>query len=73
MKKKGGILLIILIAAVALTFFINKPPQTIKITTVGTTPYDLELTDINKNSIKLSDLKGSVVLINFWATVRIVR
>jgi cytochrome c biogenesis protein CcmG/thiol:disulfide interchange protein DsbE len=67
MKKKGFILLIILIA-VALTFFITKPPQTTKITTVGNTPYDLELTNINKNRIKLSDLKGSVVLVNFWAT-----
>jgi len=68
MKKKGFILLIILLIAVALTFSITKPPQTAKITTVGGTPYDLELTDINKKRINLSDLKGSVVLVNFWAT-----
>jgi cytochrome c biogenesis protein CcmG, thiol:disulfide interchange protein DsbE len=68
MKKKGIILLIIFIAAVALTFSITKPPQTTKITSVGSKPYDLELTDINKNRIKLTDLKGSVVLVNFWAT-----
>lgn len=68
MKKKGLILITILIAALALTFSITKPPKTTTITAVGSTPYNLELTDINKNRINLSDLKGSVVLVNFWAT-----
>jgi len=33
---------------------------------LGSTPPDFELSDINGNLYKLSDLKGKVVLIDFW-------
>jgi len=70
MKKKGLILLIIFVAAVAVFFFIFKTPQTTKVTLTetGSAPPDFELTDINNNRIKIAELKGSVVLVNFWAT-----
>lgn len=70
MKKKGLILLIIFVAAAAVLFSMFKTPQTTKVTLteIGSTPPDFELTDVNNNRIKLADFKGSVVLVNFWAT-----
>jgi thiol-disulfide isomerase/thioredoxin len=35
---------------------------------IGSAPQDFELIDMNNNRIKLSDIRGSVVFINFWAT-----
>ena len=40
----------------------NKPIQT------GSTAPDFALTDIDGNTVQLSDLKGKVVCIDFWAT-----
>lgn len=46
----------------------NRIIQKEKITVVGTPASDFELMDTNGNLWKLSDLKGKVVFINFWAT-----
>lgn len=35
---------------------------------VGSTPPDFSAKDINGQAVKLSDLKGKVVLLDFWAT-----
>jgi peroxiredoxin len=35
---------------------------------VGSTPPDFSAQDINGRAVKLSDLKGKVVLLDFWAT-----
>jgi peroxiredoxin len=35
---------------------------------VGSTPPDFAAKDINGQAVKLSDLKGRVVLLDFWAT-----
>ena len=35
---------------------------------VGSTPPDFSATDISGQAVKLSDLKGQVVLLDFWAT-----
>src|SRR5512140_3757709 len=35
---------------------------------VGSTPPDFSAQDINGQAVKLSDLKGKVVLLDFWAT-----
>jgi thiol-disulfide isomerase/thioredoxin len=69
-KKKGLVLLIIFVAAVAVFFITFKTPQTTRVTLteIGSAPPNFELTDINNKSVKISDLKGSVVLVNFWAT-----
>jgi thiol-disulfide isomerase/thioredoxin len=49
-------------------FFIIRPSHGPKITTVGSEAPDLQVTDISENRRRLSDMKGSVVFINFWAT-----
>ena len=39
-----------------------------EIITIGSTVPDIELMDANQNKLNLSELKGSVVFIHFWAT-----
>jgi len=67
-KFKTPILLIILVFGIIVAFFIIRPSHGPKITTVGSEAPDLQLTDISGNRLRLSDMKGSVVFINFWAT-----
>ena len=68
MNKKGVALLIILVAVAAIIFSISKPKQKISgITTAGAVP-DFSLVDSENHQLKLSDLRGSVVFLNFWAT-----
>lgn len=68
MKAKKLVLIIILVAGIAIAFLTTNPSRTPERITVGNIPHDFELMDINKNKIKLSDMKGSVVFLNFWAT-----
>lgn len=68
MKKKALILLIILLSGIAITFLIIRHQYRPEIITIGSVAPDIELIDINKNKIKLSELRGAVVFINFWAT-----
>lgn len=68
MKNKVFIFLIIILSGIAIAFFIVRHQYSPRITTVGSVAPDIELIDINKNTLKLSELKGSVVFINFWAT-----
>lgn len=68
MKNKVFIFLIIILSGIAIAFFIVRHQYSPRITTVGSIAPDIELIDINKNTLKLSELKGSVVFINFWAT-----
>jgi cytochrome c biogenesis protein CcmG, thiol:disulfide interchange protein DsbE len=67
-KAKKLVLIIILVAGIAIAFLTMNPSRTPERITVGNIPHDFELMDINKNKIKLSDMKGSVVFLNFWAT-----
>jgi len=67
-KNKVFIFLIIILSGIAIAFFIVRHQYSPRITTVGSVAPDIELIDINKNTLKLSELKGSVVFINFWAT-----
>jgi thiol-disulfide isomerase/thioredoxin len=48
--------------------FTIKPVRSPKTAYVGSITHDFELLDLNRNRISLSDMKGSVVFINFWAT-----
>jgi thiol-disulfide isomerase/thioredoxin len=66
LKNKAFILLIILLSGITIAFLIIRPSP--EITTIGSVAPDIELIDINKNKIKLSELRGAVVFINFWAT-----
>lgn len=66
MKNKALILLIILL--LGFTFFIVRHQYAPRKTAIGVEAPEIELTDIQKTRLKLSELKGSVVFINFWAT-----
>jgi cytochrome c biogenesis protein CcmG/thiol:disulfide interchange protein DsbE len=57
-----------MLSGIAIGFLILRHQYGPGITTVGSMAPDIELVDINKNTLKLSELRGSVVLINFWAT-----
>lgn len=57
-----------MLSGIAIGFFILRHQHGPGITTVGSMAPDIELIDINKNTLKISELKGSVVFINFWAT-----
>lgn len=68
--RKGVILFFVLIIGIASVFFLLKtgsePVKEKAIT--GLLSPDFELIDIDGKTWRLSDLKGKVVLVNFWAT-----
>jgi cytochrome c biogenesis protein CcmG/thiol:disulfide interchange protein DsbE len=68
MKNKAFILLIILLSGIIMASLIIRHRYSPVMIALGSAAPDIEFTDINKNKINLSDLKGSVVMINFWAT-----
>lgn len=68
MKSKTLILLILIFFGTAIAFYILRHQYTPSTTRVGLPAPDVELTDTYKNTLKLSELKGFVILINFWAT-----
>jgi thiol-disulfide isomerase/thioredoxin len=67
-KKKSLILLIVISFGIIIALISVKPARSPKITAVGSAAPDFELVDLSSNRIRLADLKGSVVFINFWAT-----
>jgi peroxiredoxin len=68
MKSKALILIIIFVVGIAIAFLMIEHQYSPVIITIGSTAPDIELIDSNQNTLKLSELKGSVVFINFWAT-----
>ena len=69
MRHKGIILLIVFIAGIALTYFLAGKQESLKRkATIGLSAPDFELQDLQGKIWRLSDLKGKVVLVNFWAT-----
>ena len=68
MKYKGLILVIVI--AICLAVFILLPKEKIyeEIAAVGKPAPAVELKDADGNLWKLSDLRGKVVFLNFWAT-----
>ncbi|HEY47910.1 MAG TPA: redoxin domain-containing protein [Anaerolineae bacterium] len=50
------------------TQFIEQEPEAISLPFRGYLAPDFELTDLNGDINRLSDFRGNVVLINFWAT-----
>jgi cytochrome c biogenesis protein CcmG/thiol:disulfide interchange protein DsbE len=67
-KTKPLILLAIIVCAAVIAFLIIRPAPVPKVNTVGSEVADFDLSGINNNKVKLSDMRGSVVLVNFWAT-----
>jgi len=69
LKNKTLILLIILFSGIIISFFLFKYQyKPTRIVAIGSAVPDIELIDLNNNKLNISELKGSVVFINFWAT-----
>ncbi len=68
MKYKGVILIIIIAIAVAALIFLPDEKSYKAVAAVGKPAPEFELKDANGDLWRLSDLRGKVVFINFWAT-----
>ncbi len=68
MKYKKLILVILIAIAITALIFLPEKRLFREVAAVGSPAPDFELRDTNGNLWKLSDLKGKVVFINFWAT-----
>jgi len=67
-KNKTFILLIIIFCGVIVASLMLRQRPAVTIAKIGNPAPDVELIDINKNKVRLSELNGSVVFVNFWAT-----
>jgi peroxiredoxin len=67
-KYKGLILVIVIAACLAVLFLLPKEKRYEEIAAVGKQAPAIELKDADGNLWKLSDLRGKVVFLNFWAT-----
>ena len=69
-----GLVLIVVIALVGASVYLvssssSRPPsEWVKSVVVGDLAPDFQLEDTKGNKVTLSDLRGKVVLVNFWAT-----
>lgn len=61
--------MIILFSGIIIAFFLFRHQyNTTRIPAIGGVAPNIELIDFNNNRLRLSDMKGSVVFVNFWAT-----
>lgn len=68
MKYKGLILVIVIAICLAVLILLPKEKKYEEIAAVGKPAPVFELKDADGNLWKLSDLRGKVVFLNFWAT-----
>jgi cytochrome c biogenesis protein CcmG, thiol:disulfide interchange protein DsbE len=69
MNKKGIIIAVVLVAAALFAFLITaKEEPALKKAALGKPAPPFELTDLHGATVSLANLKGKVVLVNFWAT-----
>jgi thiol-disulfide isomerase/thioredoxin len=68
LKTKTVILFLILAAAASTAYFAIKPPHSPTVSQRAFAPEDFELVGADGHKTRLSDMKGSVVFVNFWAT-----
>ena len=70
-KAKKTILLVILIAAVLpvlVYLFLQGGPRESKVIGVGDRAPEFSLAGLDGKQVRLSDLRGKIVLVHFWAT-----
>lgn len=61
--------MIILFSGIIIGFLLFRYQySTTRIPTIESVAPDIEIIDSDNNKLKLSDLKGSVIFVNFWAT-----
>jgi thiol-disulfide isomerase/thioredoxin len=60
--------IVILISLLVLSFFLIQCQRNQKVAKIGEPVPDVALIDEQEIKLKLSDLKGSVVFVNFWAS-----
>lgn len=65
--SKRGLWMVFLLLAISLAGGCQSSPQSNAPGPTGTAP-DFVLTDLDGQSVRLSDLRGHAVLLNFWAT-----
>jgi peroxiredoxin len=68
MKFKGLVLVILVVVGVAILLLIPEKKVYEKVASVGKPAPEFAYPDSNGKMWRLSDLKGKVVFINFWAT-----
>ncbi|MEK4228913.1 thiol-disulfide oxidoreductase ResA [Solibacillus sp. FSL H8-0538] len=70
-KKRSitrGIILTVLILAIAYTVFTTAMKDEVEILKIGAEAPDFALVDLNGNTHRLSDYEGQGVFLNFWGT-----
>ena len=68
---KKAVMFVILAAAVILFFaliFTKAAPKGTKIITEGDRAPEFSLTSVDGRTVRLSDLRGKIVMVHFWAT-----
>ncbi len=68
MKYKGPVLVILIAVSIAALFLLPEKKVYESVASVGKAAPGFEYPDSNGKIWKLSDMKGKVVFINFWAT-----
>jgi len=68
LRNKVFILLIILFFGISIALFLTKHGQRPPTPREKLLAPDIELIDIRENTLTLYELKGSVIVINFWAS-----
>jgi len=68
MKYKGFILILLIGIAIIVLIYLPRDRVLEAVAAVGSPAPDFELMDTNGKVWRLSDLRGKVVFINFWAT-----
>lgn len=63
-----GIILVLLVIAIAYTVYSTATKDKVKVLKEGSQAPDFELVDLNGETHRLSDYKGQGVFLNFWGT-----
>lgn len=63
-----GIILVLLVVAIAYTVYATATKDKVKVLKVGSQAPDFELVDLDGNTHRLSDYEGQGVFLNFWGT-----